>query len=59
MTIVDIFDALTAGDRPYKSSMSVGRAVWILREQVSAGKLNEAAVELFAAQRLWKGIIGE
>ncbi|MCB9746386.1 MAG: GAF domain-containing protein [Alphaproteobacteria bacterium] len=57
MTIADIFDALTAGDRPYKTGMSVGRAVRILRMEAEAGHVEREAVELFTEQRLWEGIV--
>jgi len=53
MTISDIFDALTAGDRPYKSGMGPRRALFILREEASKGRLDTDAVELFAAKRIW------
>ena len=56
MTISDIFDALTAGDRPYKASMPITRAVSILREEAGAGRLNHAAVELFVAKKVWTSI---
>ncbi|MCB9759972.1 MAG: GAF domain-containing protein [Alphaproteobacteria bacterium] len=57
MTIADIFDALTAGDRPYKAGMTAQRAVRILREEADAGRIQHEAVELMVAQRLWEGII--
>lgn len=57
MTIADIFDALTAGDRPYKGAMSPEKAVQILRGEAAAGKVMAEAVELLNAQRLWTQII--
>ncbi|MCB9741508.1 MAG: GAF domain-containing protein [Alphaproteobacteria bacterium] len=57
MTIADIFDALTAGDRPYKTGMSVGQAVHILRLEAQEGHVEREAVELFTAKRLWEGIV--
>ena len=56
MTISDIFDALTAGDRPYKASMPIERAVSILRAEVEAGHLENDAVELFVAREVWRKI---
>ncbi len=47
MTIADIFDALTANDRPYRKAATVERAVSILREEASTGKLDGGLVELF------------
>src|SRR5213075_220386 len=38
MTIADIFDALTASDRPYKKAVPIDRALSILDSEVKAGK---------------------
>ncbi len=57
MTISDIFDALTAGDRPYKGAMSPEKAVQILRAEAAAGKVMGAAVELLNAKRLWTRVV--
>lgn len=54
MTVADIFDALTAADRPYKSAMPPVRALGILREEAAAGKVEPEVVELLAARRLWE-----
>lgn len=56
MTIADIFDALTAGDRPYKPAMPPEKAIGILRHMAGRGKLLEEAVELFAARGSWDHI---
>lgn len=53
MAIADIFDALTASDRPYREGMTPDRAVRVLREEASAGKILAPAVELFAGRKLW------
>ncbi|MFM2245097.1 MAG: hypothetical protein RL071_1171 [Pseudomonadota bacterium] len=58
MTIADIFDALTAGDRPYKPGMPPERAIEILREEGARGRVEVEAVELLARRQLWRGIIG-
>ncbi len=57
MTISDIFDALTAGDRPYKSGMGPRRALFILREEAGRGRLDGEAVELFAAKKIWASVM--
>ncbi|HJN76304.1 MAG TPA: HD domain-containing phosphohydrolase [Myxococcota bacterium] len=57
MTITDIFDALCAGDRPYKSAMTVDRAHAILKEEADMGHIEIPAVDLFFAQKLWVGVI--
>ncbi len=59
MTVADIFDALTAGDRPYKPAMPVEKALSILRHEVDAGHVNGEVVELLAAQRLWTCVLSE
>lgn len=50
MAITDIYDALTAHDRPYKRAVPIPRAIEIIRAEALARKLNQDLVELFAAQ---------
>ena len=45
LTVVDIFDALTCADRPYKKPMPKARAIAILREMVKEGKLDGTVVD--------------
>lgn len=52
LSIVDIFEALTASDRPYKPSYSVEDAIDILRLEVSDGKLDGELVEFFVSTGL-------
>jgi hypothetical protein len=47
MTISDIYDALTAQDRPYKRAVSLDRALDILGHEVQAGQLDAALFQLF------------
>lgn len=56
MAIADIFDALTAGDRPYKGAMSPEKSLQILRAEAASGKLMPDVVELLAAKRLWLNV---
>ncbi len=44
LTAVDIFDALTCTDRPYKKPMPRERAIAILKEMAAEGKLDAAIV---------------
>ena len=44
LTVVDIFDALTCTDRPYKKPMSNERAFAILNQMVNEGKLDGTVV---------------
>jgi 3',5'-cyclic-nucleotide phosphodiesterase len=46
MTVSDIFDALTASDRPYKKALSAQRAIEILDMEAKAGMLDRTVVEL-------------
>jgi HD-GYP domain-containing protein (c-di-GMP phosphodiesterase class II) len=47
ITIVDIYDALTARDRPYKPSMPPEKAWAALRDMAQDGRLDRELVELF------------
>lgn len=54
LTILDIFDALTAADRPYKPGMSAEKALNILKHMAQdEGKLDAELVELFAESQCW------
>jgi len=53
MTIADIFDALTATDRPYKPAVSVTRALDILNSERKAGAIDGALFDLFVAVHPW------
>ncbi|MCL2400166.1 MAG: HD domain-containing protein [Defluviitaleaceae bacterium] len=56
ITITDIFDALTAADRPYRKHMPIDRALDVLQKMVQEGKLHKELVELFIKSKLWEGI---
>jgi HD-GYP domain-containing protein (c-di-GMP phosphodiesterase class II) len=47
MTIADIYDALTAGDRPYKRALRTDAAMKILRQEAAHNKINTDLLELF------------
>ncbi len=53
LTILDIFDALTAEDRPYKPPMPKDRAFIILHDMAAEGKLDEELVRAFEESRAW------
>jgi len=54
MTISDVFDALTASDRPYKKGMSSDRALDILsKEFVERGKVDGLLLDVFINKRLY------
>lgn len=50
LTIADIFDALTAADRPYRKAQAAHGASSILAEEAQAGKLDEHLVTFFNDQ---------
>ena len=47
MTIADIYDALTAPDRPYKKAVPTERALDILDEEARAGKIDSNLLRIF------------
>ncbi|MHB8139816.1 MAG: HD domain-containing phosphohydrolase [Vulcanimicrobiaceae bacterium] len=54
MTISDIFDALTAGDRPYKAAISLERALDILsKEFAQRGKIDPLLLDIFISRRVY------
>lgn len=54
ITIIDIYDALTAEDRPYKPAMSSEKAFEILRSMKEEGKLDGEILEDFYKSEAWK-----
>lgn len=53
MTIADIYDALTASDRPYKSALPSDQALDILNDEAKAGKLDSDLLRLFIESNAW------
>ncbi len=53
MTVADIYDALTTGDRPYRQALSSERALGILEEEARAGFLDAALVRVFIEARVY------
>jgi HD-GYP domain-containing protein (c-di-GMP phosphodiesterase class II) len=54
MTIADIFDALTASDRPYKRAVPVPRALDIMGYEVKDGMLDPELFEVFTAAKVFE-----
>ena len=54
MTIADIYDALTATDRPYKKAVRSDEALAILDAERRAGALDSALLDLFIAARVFE-----
>jgi HD-GYP domain-containing protein (c-di-GMP phosphodiesterase class II) len=57
MTVCDIFDALTASDRPYKRAMPVERALEILEWEANEGMLDKDVVELFTSSGVYQKVL--
>lgn len=55
LTVLDIYDALTAEDRPYKPPIAPEKAFSILYSMCDEGKLDRTIVELFEKSGSWSG----
>src|SRR2546425_711833 len=53
MAIADIYDALTAGDRPYKNAVPPDTAHDILGEERRAGRIDAALLDLFIDAKVY------
>jgi 3',5'-cyclic-nucleotide phosphodiesterase len=53
MAIADIFDALTAGDRPYRDGVSIEIALNILEGEVKSEKLDALMFKVFVESRAY------
>ena len=56
MTVCDIYDALTASDRPYKRAISLDRALDILQAEAKQGFLDSDLVQLFIDAKVYQCI---
>jgi HD-GYP domain-containing protein (c-di-GMP phosphodiesterase class II) len=54
MTIVDIYDALTASDRPYKKACTSDRAIDILYQEAQDGNIDRDVLDVFVTYHVWK-----
>jgi HD-GYP domain-containing protein (c-di-GMP phosphodiesterase class II) len=54
MTISDIYDALTATDRPYKRAVPLDKALAILKSEADAGKLDPDLLDVFITKRIYE-----
>ena len=57
LTILDIFEALTAKDRPYKKPIPVERSLDIMRSMVREGSIDGEILALFVQSEAWKAIL--
>jgi len=57
MTISDIYDALSAADRPYKAAVAPARALDIMAEEVRAGQLDQELFRLFVDGKVFQATV--
>jgi 3',5'-cyclic-nucleotide phosphodiesterase len=53
LTVCDIYDALTAADRPYKRAVPREAALRILEDEAKGGLLDRWLVETFIDEKIW------
>lgn len=58
LTISDIFDALTARDRPYKQAVPVEHALGLIDEECRAGHLDGRLFKVFVESKGWEARTG-
>ncbi|MEP6745558.1 MAG: HD domain-containing phosphohydrolase [Gemmatimonadota bacterium] len=54
MTIADIFDALTASDRPYKRALPLAKALDIIGDEVKNGQLDSDLFKVFVEAKAFE-----
>ena len=54
MSVADIYDALTASDRPYKKAVPLDKALGILDFSVKDGHLDGELVRIFRDAKVWE-----
>ena len=54
MAIADIFEALTAQDRPYKDPMKMSQALSIMKRMKEDGHIDPELFDLFLSARIWE-----
>ena len=57
ISISDIFDALTASDRPYKKAVSFDRALEILQYEVNDNHIDDKLVRLFIDAKIYNSLL--
>ena len=57
MAVADIYDALTASDRPYKKAIPFEKSIAILRDDAKKGRLDGRVVEFMVENKLYEGHI--
>jgi len=59
MAIADVFDALTARDRPYKGAVPLEKSLDILGEEARHGHLDRPLLDLFIEAKVYERTLGK
>jgi len=54
MAIVDVYDALTAGDRPYRQGLNSENALALIDSEVKQGKLDKRLFQIFVESKAYQ-----
>ena len=54
MAIADVFEALTASERPYKPPMKISQALGILQRMRDQNHIDSDLYQLFLQERVWE-----
>ena len=54
MTVSDIYDALTASDRPYKKALPAEKALDILADEAKRGQVDAPLLGVFVEAGVWR-----
>jgi HD-GYP domain-containing protein (c-di-GMP phosphodiesterase class II) len=57
MTISDIYDALTASDRPYKKALPAEKALDILGDEAKRGQVDRPLLGVFVESGVWRSTV--
>ena len=57
LTILDVFEALTAKDRPYKKPMPTEKALLVLDDMADCGQIDAEILALFKQSRAWENVL--
>lgn len=58
MAVADVYDALTAADRPYKAAVSVERSLEILHQEAKVNLLDSEVLRIFVEGRIYERTLG-
>ncbi len=58
MAVSDVYDALTAADRPYKAAVSVERSLEILEQEAKVNLLDTEVLRIFIEARIYERTLG-